>query len=238
MFGAYGKNGSGGSGRERGGRRAVGRCQWGSRASARSAICCGTAVEGDDRPRPRRPASGSSASNWERSRPRRHEVRRPGGQPGRDQLRRAVQVQEEQAGCLGAQPVAVAAAQRRAADHAAPVAALGDPAGDRVQPGRPVGVVQRVAGRHLGDVRRRVEVVGLGVRHAEPLGEQGADRRLARARHPHDHDHGELRGCGRHGSCLTSRVCGSTAQVGALGGAARWAWRPLKPIRYYLFKWL
>ena len=49
-------------------------------------------------------------------------------------------------------------------------------------------VGQRVPGRHLVDVGRRVEVVALGVRNAEPGREQGTDRGLPGACDAHDHD--------------------------------------------------
>ena len=65
---------------------------------------------------------------------------------------------------------------------------LGEPLTDRLEPGVAVVVVERVAGGHLGDVGRRVEVVGVGERHPEPLGEGGAHGGLPRSRDPHDHD--------------------------------------------------
>ena len=86
-----------------------------------------------------------------------------------------------------AQLVAVLALERRAAHHAA-VGVLGQPLPDRVQPRVAVVVVERVPGRHLGDVGRRVEVVGVGERHAQPLRERRADGRLPRTGHAHDDD--------------------------------------------------
>src|SRR5947207_2176847 len=83
--------------------------------------------------------------------------------PFGDQFAPTVQMQEENTGHGRSQPVAVAPPECRAADDSAEAGAFTGPACDGVEPGFAILVVQRVAGRHLGDVRRRVEVVRLGV---------------------------------------------------------------------------
>lgn len=65
---------------------------------------------------------------------------------------------------------------------------LADPAGDRREPGPAVLVGQRVAGAHLLNVRRRVEVVPLRRRPTKPIGEGPHDRGFAGTGHAHDDD--------------------------------------------------
>ena len=49
-------------------------------------------------------------------------------------------------------------------------------------------VVERLPRAHLGDVLGRVQVVGVGERHPQPLRQRGAHGRLARARDTHRDD--------------------------------------------------
>ena len=70
---------------------------------------------------------------------------------------------------------------------------LGEPCSDVLEPGPSVVIGQRGAGRHLGDVGGRVEVVGLRVRELQPLGEQPGDGGLA---HPRDAHHDDERRVG------------------------------------------
>lgn len=93
--------------------------------------------------------------------------------PG-DDLRRPGKMEEPHTGAVAAQLIAVLAFERRATHHAA-VLVTGQPPRDRLEPRVPVIVVERVTGRHLGDVDRRVEVVGVGGRHPQALRERGAD---------------------------------------------------------------
>ena len=62
-----------------------------------------------------------------------------------------------------------------------------------LEPGVAVLVVQRLPGGHLGDVGRRVQVVGVLERHVQPLGEGGSDGGLAGAGDPHDDEDGWVR---------------------------------------------
>ena len=59
---------------------------------------------------------------------------------------------------------------------------VGQPLPDRFEPRVAVVVVERLAGGHLGDVGRRMKVVGVGERHPQPLRQRRADGRLAGAR--------------------------------------------------------
>ena len=61
------------------------------------------------------------------------------------------------------------------------------PAAHVVEPRPPVGIVQRDAGGHLGDVGRRVQVIALTERPAETFGKGQSDRGLPRPGHAH-HD--------------------------------------------------
>ncbi|BFO20157.1 hypothetical protein SHKM778_65450 [Streptomyces sp. KM77-8] len=108
--------------------------------------------------------------------------------PVLDQRAVTGEMHEDHAGRGRSQPVAVRPLQRRGADHPAESGPAVRPVADGVQPGPPVVIGERGTGRHLGDVGRRVEVVALGVRDAEPGREQGTDGGLARARDAHDHD--------------------------------------------------
>ena len=62
------------------------------------------------------------------------------------------------------------------------------PLSDRLQPGKPVVVIERMAGRHLHDVCRRMKVVGVRERNSQPLRQGGTNGRLPRPRNPHDDD--------------------------------------------------
>ena len=61
---------------------------------------------------------------------------------------------------------------------------------DPVEPRSPVLVGERVAGCHLGDVRRGVQVVGVGEPRTESCGEWLPDRGLAGAGDAHHHHAG------------------------------------------------
>ncbi|CAK7282163.1 hypothetical protein SGPA1_20129 [Streptomyces misionensis JCM 4497] len=151
----------------------------------------------------------------------RHEVPLTLPHPVLDQLPVAREVHEHHSGRHGPQPVAVRPLQRRAADHPAEPGPAVRPVADGVQPGPAVGVLERDPGRHLVDVGLRVEVVALGVRHAQSRGEQRTDRGLARPRDAHhDDDLG-----GSH-YCLAVFL-----DIRRHGGVAT-----LKPIRYDEFK--
>ena len=119
---------------------------------------------------------------------RRHEVPGPAGLTARDDLRAAVQVQELGGGGVVPQLVAVLPLQRRAAHHPAGLGVRRQPLPDRLEPGVPVVVVERLTGGHLGDVGGRVEVVGVGERDPQPLGQGRAHGRLAGAGDAHGDD--------------------------------------------------
>jgi hypothetical protein len=90
------------------------------------------------------------------------------------------------------QVIPVGALERGARDHGglARRDPLVHPAGDRAQPRLAVGVGQRYARPHLGDIRRRVESVRVGEAPVELSREQCADGRLTAAGHPgDDEDH-------------------------------------------------
>ena len=53
---------------------------------------------------------------------------------------------------------------------------LGKPLPDRFQPGDSIGVVQGMTGGHLGQVRRRVEVISIAEWNAKPLRERRTHR--------------------------------------------------------------
>jgi len=79
-----------------------------------------------------------------------------------DDLRAAVEVHEDLVGHGLAQDVAMAALERGAADDAAGARVPGEPGADDVQPREAVPVVQGDPRRHLREVLRGVEVVGVG----------------------------------------------------------------------------
>src|SRR5919109_3995536 len=96
----------------------------------------------------------------------------PRGETMRDQLAIAPEIDEPHVRAVADQDVAVTALQGRAGHDAVP--ALGAPAidlrGDRLEPGKPVGIVERDAAAHLGDVGGRMEIVGFGEVPAEAAG--------------------------------------------------------------------
>src|SRR5271165_925870 len=100
--------------------------------------------------------------------------------PSRDHLRRAAQMNEFDCGTMAPQLVAILASERRTAHHTA-AAMLGQPLTDRLQPWVAVVVVKGLTGGHLGDVGRRVEVVGVGERYPQPLRQRRPDRRFPRS---------------------------------------------------------
>ena len=89
----------------------------------------------------------------------------------------------------GAQRVAVAALERRAGDHCLGLGA--HRLADRREPRPAIGVGERDARCHLGDIRLAVERVGLDVRDVPMRGKGGGDGRLSRARDAHDDDPAE-----------------------------------------------
>jgi hypothetical protein len=58
----------------------------------------------------------------------------------------------------------------------------------RGEPGGAVGIGERHAGEHLGDVRLRVIIVPVGERPPQRRGERAADGGLARSRRTHQND--------------------------------------------------
>jgi hypothetical protein len=77
-----------------------------------------------------------------------------------------------------------------------------DPFRDRSQPGHSIGVVERMAGPHLLDIRRRMKVVTLLERPAEHALQFECDRRFAASRYAH-----QQKNLGRHtGRRFTFRV--------------------------------
>jgi len=107
-------------------------------------------------------------------------------QPPLEFIARDVEVDEDQLGGRGAQAVPVGPGQRRAAEHRA-VPRPGQRLGEPIQPRRAVGVGERVARAHGGDVGGRMEVVALEEGQAERRRQPPSDRRLARAGHAHHH---------------------------------------------------
>ena len=122
-----------------------------------------------------------------------------------DQLARADEADEAQRhGGGGAQAIAVDTLEGRAGgDRAAPLP--GGPAerlAKAVEPGPAIGVIERDASRHLGDVGGGVESVAFKEGNVQGRGDALADRGLAATAHTH-HDHGG----GRHGRhAATGRV--------------------------------
>ena len=103
----------------------------------------------------------------------------------------AVALEVDEADIAGAgDAIAVGLLQRRAREHRAAAALVhGRHFGRQpVEPGPAVGVGQRRARRHPGDVRRRMEIVAVEERPAKIRGQRLADRRLAAAGHAHQHD--------------------------------------------------
>jgi hypothetical protein len=112
----------------------------------------------------------------------------PAGLPVADDLGCAGHVQELDVRAMTAQLVAVLALQSRAAHHAAVAAVLGKPLPDRLEPGIAVVVVERLTGRHLGDVGGWMKVVGVRERHPQALRQSRTDGRFTGARNAHDDD--------------------------------------------------
>ena len=155
--------------------------------------------------------SGSRVANWEAS--SEAGMKWPGTArlaPG-DDLGVTLQVQEGDLGRVAAQQVAVAALEGRAADHRARRVAR-EPRPDGLEPRAAVVVVERLAGGHLRDVRRGVEVVGVGERHPQALRDRGADGRLAGPGHAHDDEKGV-----RGGGCERGLLCGHEGRLSASG---------------------
>ena len=82
----------------------------------------------------------------------------------------ALEIDEAHVARARAMPVAIRLPQRRAREHGVAAARERSPrifAASAVEPGPAIGVGQRRAGRHLRDVRRRMEIVGVEERPAE-----------------------------------------------------------------------
>ena len=138
-------------------------------------------------------ASGSSASSWEASSAARHEV--PGH--GRDALAEVVgghdELHERRVGARGADRVAVGAAQRRAGDDHGRRPPRRAPRPTSRSHGHRSSSSSGTPARIFATFAARVQVVGVDERRCrgsaggEPIGERGADDRLARtARSHHD----------------------------------------------------
>jgi hypothetical protein len=136
------------------------------------------------------------------------------GKPGRSGGARvgaglvATQVDDAHLRSPARQQVAIAAFKRRAGDHTGPADLPPgvDPRCDLLEPGPLVSVVERMAGVHLGDVRRRMEFVAFLEWPPESLGKGGSDRCLAATRDAYDNEN-----CPNIGDlgfvCLQGRLC-------------------------------
>ena len=131
----------------------------------------------------------------------RHEVVVADGLAAGDEGLVAMQVDEADIRAISGQDVAVAAAQGRAGENAVAAGGAGgvDPGGHGLQPGPAVLVGQGRAAVHLGDVGKRVEIVGVDVFPAQAAREQGSDRGLAGPGDAHDEQDGGKDGVG-HGA--------------------------------------
>src|SRR6185312_4871050 len=118
----------------------------------------------------------------------RHEMPGSAGLSATDYLRWPAQMQKTDLWAVLAQLIPVLAFECRAAHHAALPAMVCQPVADGVQPRVAVLVVERVTGRHLGDVGLRMEIVGVGERYTQALRQCCPNGRLAGARHPHNND--------------------------------------------------
>ena len=111
------------------------------------------------------------------------------GQPGGDQLLRAVEKDDADIVTSMHQNVAIGALQRGAGDHRV-FAGLANPVdlvGNRLQPGPAILVGQGMAGAHLGDVAGGMKPVAILEGPAQAFGQLFADGALAGAGHAH-HD--------------------------------------------------
>ncbi len=100
---------------------------------------------------------------------------------------RGVEFEEHESDVTGvAEQIAVPAGQRRAGDD--DVARAAQLLADACQPGPAVVVGQRLTRRHLDDVGRWVQRVGVDEHGSDGAGDGLADRRLARAGDAHDDD--------------------------------------------------
>ena len=126
----------------------------------------------------------------------RHEVPFARGEARGDQLDVAGQIEEMYVRSPASEEIAIAALECRAGNHAglAGLPPAVDPVRDLFKPGPPVPVVERMSGVHLGDVRRRMEVVAFLEGPTESISERLCDRRLARSRNTHDHEDGSNAG--------------------------------------------
>ena len=130
-------------------------------------------------------SGGSSVSNWlaTMSAPMKWPVR----WSARSRAVAASRCEEHEAHVTGvAEQIAVPAGQRRAGDD--DVVRAAQLLADAGQPGPAVVVGQRMTRRHLGDVGRRVQRVGVDEHGADGVGDRLADRGLARPGDAHDDD--------------------------------------------------
>lgn len=107
------------------------------------------------------------------------------------QLRRDLQIHEPAVGQRLPDYVAVTASESRTADHGASILPSARGEGSRrhpLQPRQAIVVVQGLAGRHLGDTRRRMEIVAFQQREAERPSERRSQSRFARTGDAHNHD--------------------------------------------------
>jgi hypothetical protein len=111
----------------------------------------------------------------------------PRGKPVADLLERAFEVDEPAIANPGTQPIAIRLLERRAGKHQV-VWRCAQQCVQRVEPRPAIGVLERHASGHLGDVLCRVVIVGVDECAAESRGEPLTERRLAGARHSHDDD--------------------------------------------------
>lgn len=111
-------------------------------------------------------------------------------EPLQQQSAIAVEVHELYLRSTARQLIAISGLQRGTRDYGALLsgAPIVDSFSDRREPGRPVGIVERLTGGHLGDVRRRMKFVGIRERPIKFFSERTTDGRFAAARYAHDDD--------------------------------------------------
>jgi len=113
--------------------------------------------------------------------PRRHEMTFAQHEPARDQIRRALEIDDADIGPSMDEDIAIGALQRGAGDHGM-AAGLADPVdlvGDRLQPRPAIFIGEGLAGAHLGDVAQGVKPVAILVAPAQSLRQLFADGALA-----------------------------------------------------------
>src|SRR5450756_335370 len=118
----------------------------------------------------------------------RHVLMASGHDPFVDQTNVAAGEDGERRGSVLPEQVAVAAFEGRAGHHDTGSVGQGKALTDLVQPRQSLRVGKCVSGSHPLLVHPRVQAVAIDEGHAKTLGEQLADRALARALHAHDDD--------------------------------------------------